>query len=121
MYSLQQLEDLLRKPAPYTEDPRLHACIVCASISCPNVPMEAFRANLVERQMSDQMKDMLSNEKKGFSLDRSTGTLKLSKIFLWYAVDFIAHSGSVLDFLLPFVPSDEDREYLKDNRQSVRF
>lgn len=121
MYSLQQVEDFLRKPSPYTDDPRLHACIVCASISCPDVRMEAFRADSIDAQMSDQMKVMLSNPQKGFSLDRSSGTLMLSKIFSWYAADFTRSVWSVVDFILPFVPSDEDRRYLVDHRQSVKL
>lgn len=47
------------------EDSRLHACIVCASISCPNVRQEAFRPDKISGQMDDQVRDFLSNEKKG--------------------------------------------------------
>ena len=40
-------------------------CIVCASISCPNVRQEAFRPEKISTQMDDQVRDFLSNEKKG--------------------------------------------------------
>lgn len=119
MYSLQQIEDFLRAPSPYSEDARLHACIVCASISCPNLRAEAFRANTVDKQMDDQMRDMLKNPLKGFSLNRQTDALSLSNIFNWYAKDFAKAAGSVVDFLLPYVASDADSAYLKVNKDKV--
>lgn len=49
----------------FREDSRLHACIVCASISCPNVRREAFRPERVGQQMDDQLQQFLANPKKG--------------------------------------------------------
>merc|ERR1719506_31436 len=74
-YSLQQIEDFLRDPKPFPEDSRLHACIVCASISCPNVIMEVFRAERIDEQMTAQVRDMLSNTKKGLSRDSVSSCL----------------------------------------------
>ena len=47
------------------EDPRLHACIVCASISCPDVRTTAYNPSTIDDQMTDQMKNFLQNNKKG--------------------------------------------------------
>ena len=47
------------------EDSRLHACIVCASISCPDIRMEAFRPEKISQQMTDQVTKFLANPKKG--------------------------------------------------------
>ena len=47
------------------EDPRLHACIVCASISCPDLRTTAFDIATIDNQMTDQMKKFLLNNKKG--------------------------------------------------------
>ena len=77
---------LYRKPSPYSEDSRLHSCIVCAFISCPNVRAQAFRPDSVDDQMTAQMKDMLSNPLKGSMLNQTTNTLTLSKIFNWYSL-----------------------------------
>ena len=49
----------------HREDSRVHACIVCASISCPNVRREAFRPEKIGDQMDSQVRDMLQNTKKG--------------------------------------------------------
>jgi len=105
-YTLQQIEDYLRAPSPWSEDPRLHACIVCASLSCPDLRIEAYLPTTLRDQMGDQMGLMLRNVDKGARLDRDALTLTLSKIFLWYAVDFKAN-GTVLDFVTPYLPPDE--------------
>lgn len=54
--------------ALFREDPRLHACIVCASISCPNVRREAYTVDKIDQQMTDQMTSFLANPKKGTML-----------------------------------------------------
>merc|ERR1712137_1075143 len=97
------IETQLRNPAHRAGDPRLHSCIVCASISCPNLRPEAFRSSIVDMQMKQQMMDMLNNTEKGLALDRDVrpnGAVKLSNIFKWYAGDFEKLSPSVLDFLV---------------------
>eukprot|EP01104_Vermistella_antarctica_P012740 TRINITY_DN3744_c0_g1_i2.p1 TRINITY_DN3744_c0_g1~~TRINITY_DN3744_c0_g1_i2.p1 ORF type:complete len:148 (+),score=9.15 TRINITY_DN3744_c0_g1_i2:190-633(+) len=68
-YSLDDIEGMLRDPPAnmgnFTEDSRLHAAIVCASISCPNLRNEAFSPsdNVYNFQMTDQMQSFLSNNK----------------------------------------------------------
>jgi hypothetical protein len=103
MYSLNDIEDYLRKPAPFQEDPRVHSCIVCASISCPNVAMSAFTPWDLDVQMSSQMKDFLSNTKKGAAYIPSSNALTLSKIFHWYGGDF-DNGGGVLKSIQPYLP-----------------
>jgi len=120
MYSLDEIEGYLRAPAPFDEDSRVHACIVCASISCPNVRNEAFRAEKVDEQMADQVRDMLSNTKKGLALDRDSKTLTLSSIFKWFAADFEKEGGSVVDFLLPFMPT-ADQSFVTEHKDQLQL
>lgn len=117
-YSLQQIEDFLRDPRPFDEDARLHACIVCASISCPNVRVGAFYPESIDADMTDQMRNMLGNKMKGFALDRASKKVTLSHIFSWYAGDFSKASGSVLDFVLQYIP-DEDRSFIVANKADI--
>jgi len=117
-YSLDDIETQLRNPAHSVGDPRLHSCIVCASISCPNLRPEAFRSHSVDRQMDEQMMDMLNNKKKGLALDDET--IKLSKIFNWYANDFKKVSPTVLDFILPFVPT-ADKEFISSHKDDANI
>ncbi|XP_064397588.1 uncharacterized protein LOC135344343 [Halichondria panicea] len=120
MWTLDQVEGFLRHPPhPLKEDSRLHACIVCASISCPNVRMEAYRREQVGEQMDSQVKDFLSNSKKGLSLDRSANTLTLSPIFLWFAGDFKSYGG-VKQFTSHYLtPSDAD--YIAKNNPELHY
>lgn len=117
-YSLDDIETQLRIPTHNDGDPRLHSCIVCASISCPSLRSEAFRSSTVDRQMDAQMMDMLSNTKKGLALDGET--IKLSNIFNWYANDFKKVSSSVLDFLLPFVPT-ADKDFISSQGSGTKI
>ena len=120
--SLNDIEGYLRKPDPWPEDPRIHACIVCASISCPNLRPQAFSpdSDVLDTQMADQMRNFLANPKKGSTIAgaaamagsrhttsraivKATDMLLLSKIFYWYGSDF-SRSGSVLGFLTLYAP-----------------
>ena len=131
----------------HREDSRLHACIVCASISCPNVRREAFRAGEVGEQMDSQVRDFLSNTKKGeftvspwfgeegtfghththththmhtgLSLDRSSNTLTLSPIFLWFVGDFEAYGG-VRKFISPYLPPG-DADYIAQHNPTIHY
>lgn len=72
-------------------EPAVHACIVCASASCPNLRPEAFVSDKLLHQMNDQMRDWMSNPTKGFKLvvsPKKQNRLELSRIFLWFAEDF---------------------------------
>jgi Protein of unknown function, DUF547 len=67
--------------------PAIHACIVCASASCPNLRPEAFVASRLAVQMKSQVEDWLENPTKGLALQENQ-ELKLSRIFLWFGSDF---------------------------------
>jgi len=66
-------------------DPRIHGALVCGSASCPTLRYEPFGENLDE-QLDDQMRSFLAGG--GATVDRTTGTLRLSRVFLWYGGDF---------------------------------
>ena len=66
-------------------DPRIHGALVCGSASCPTLRYEPFGENL-DDQLDDQMRSFLAGG--GAAVDRTTGTLRLSRIFLWYGGDF---------------------------------
>eukprot|EP01095_Lingulamoeba_sp_RSL-Kostka_P017036 TRINITY_DN862_c2_g1_i1.p1 TRINITY_DN862_c2_g1~~TRINITY_DN862_c2_g1_i1.p1 ORF type:complete len:308 (+),score=85.26 TRINITY_DN862_c2_g1_i1:85-1008(+) len=110
-YTLNDLEFKIRS----YNDSRIHACIVCASVSCPNLQPFAYNTvdniNLLKNQ---SMQNFLKNTKKGLKLDESKKKLYLSSIFLWYGSDFANKTtpllnggdsfGSVLEFVLAFAP-----------------
>jgi hypothetical protein len=85
-YSLDQIEHFILRRS--FDEPRLHACLVCASLSCPDLRKEAYTADLLDQQMDDQMHTWLSNQAKGYRYMADTDTIRVSKIFLWYKFDF---------------------------------
>jgi Protein of unknown function, DUF547 len=72
-------------------EPRIHLAIVCASVSCPDLRMEAYRSDRLEAQLDAQCTDFLNNPGKG--LRRSGERAEISKIFKWFGDDFAAQGG----------------------------
>lgn len=67
-------------------DPRIHGSLVCGSASCPTLRYEPFTAEAIDFQLGDQMRSFLAAG--GAVRDEAAGTLRLSRIFLWYGGDF---------------------------------
>lgn len=86
--SLNNIEnDIIR---PTFKDPRIHAALNCASISCPPLAPFAFTADKLGAQLDQVM--------GAFILDRTrnkiaAGGVELSQIFNWYGKDFEAAGG----------------------------
>ena len=96
-YTLDNIEhDTLRKK---WDDARVHAALVCASISCPDIRQEAFELEhgTIDRALDEQMAAWLANDQKGLAVSSQPGaahTVTISKIFDWYGGDFkpsVAH------------------------------
>jgi len=68
------------------DEPRIHASIVCASRSCPQLRNEAFTAERLEEQLQAQMTGFINDSTRNeiHSADRA----ELSKIFTWFKGDF---------------------------------
>ncbi len=60
-YSLSEIEhNILRK----MDEPRIHFAINCASISCPNLSYNAYKANKLETQLEISVKNFLTDKSK---------------------------------------------------------
>lgn len=113
--SLDDIENLkLRNPPNgWTEDSRLHACIVCASVSCPDLRIGAFTPQNLSAEMDDQFRSWLANPNKG--LLWADGALFVSPIFNWFSGDFAAKSNStVMNWLINYAPTNVS-SYLKEH------
>jgi Protein of unknown function, DUF547 len=91
--------DILRKQF---KDPRIHFAIVCASSSCPPLPRFAYTAENVQTKLEEETRKYL-NSNRGTRIDSADNTLYLSKLFDWYKGDFESKSGSVLNFIKPYL------------------
>jgi len=83
-------------------EPRIHFALVCASVGCPALPNEAYRASDLDRQLDEQARIFLSDTSKN-RFDPATNTLHLSPIFDWFRVDFEAVPGSVSAYVARFL------------------
>ena len=89
--SLDRIEkEIIR---PQFREPRVHFVLVCASTSCPDLRSEAYRGDRLEAQLEDQTRRFLADPVKGARADAVSATIRLSKIFRWYAQDFTASSA----------------------------
>lgn len=81
-------------------DPRVHAALVCAAMSCPPLRIERYQGDMLDRQLDDQCRRWVNDT------DRNrveNGTLQLSEIFNWYGEDFTVEPyGGVVGFLRHF-------------------
>jgi len=77
------------------DEPLIHACIVCASTSCPPLASAAFTTGGLRAAMQDRARVWLADPTKGCALD---DRLTLSRIFLWFERDF-ADGGGPLAFV----------------------
>jgi hypothetical protein len=87
------------------KEPRVHASIVCASASCPDLRSEAFTGSKLNAQMDSQCTTWLSNSQKGVGIT-NTGAPLLSRVFLWFQEDFEAVAPSPIEWAIRFLPDD---------------
>ena len=73
------------------DEPRSHFAIICASVSCPDLRMEAYRSEKLCEQLDSQIRDFLNNPGKGL---RSNGDrVEISQIFEWFEQGFATRGG----------------------------
>jgi hypothetical protein len=68
-------------------EPRIHAALVCAAISCPPLRREAYTGPELDRQLQDQTNRWLASS-EGLRIDRDAGSVAISSIFQWFAEDW---------------------------------
>jgi hypothetical protein len=95
--TLNDLENQRLRPLG---DPRIHAALVCAAMSCPPLRREPFRASGLDEQLDDQCRRWINDPNK-FRV--SDGRLGLSQILNWYGADFDRQPyGNATGFVLAY-------------------
>ncbi|MEC4680730.1 MAG: DUF547 domain-containing protein [Nitrospirota bacterium] len=116
MRTLNEIEhEILRKMG----EPRIHVAIVCASVSCPDLRLEAYAADKLDSQLDDQLTLFLVNAEKGLRVDTEKGRVYLSSIFKWFKEDFES-KGGVRKYLAPYAP-ETAKASLKNNKLRVYY
>ena len=99
---LDEVEHTLLRGAQDFDEPRIHFAVNCASIGCPALRPEAYRADQLSAQLDDQTRRFLRDRTRNRFDATGRGTAWISPIFKWYEEDFEAgHRGyrSVRQFL----------------------
>jgi len=86
-HNLDDIEhEMVRK---WFKEPRIHAALVCAAVSCPPLRDEAFVASTLTTQLDSQMQRFLAdNSRNEIKINGQEGEASLSSIFKWYRGDF---------------------------------
>ncbi len=80
-------------------DPRIHAALNCGARSCPDLFADrpfVYDARSLDRQLDTQTRAWINDPTRG------AGASGISRLFDWYAGDFIASHGSVAAFIAAF-------------------
>jgi hypothetical protein len=93
LYHLNNIEHGILR-AQFSE-PRIHFAVNCASKSCPKLLNEAYTAEKLETQLTQQARSFLND---GVRNQISTQKAALSKIFSWYRGDF-TKKQSLFEFI----------------------
>ena len=81
-------------------DPRIHAALVCAAMSCPPLRGEPYTAKQLDKQLNDQSRRWINDRTKIRANEQGLG---VSAIMQWYGKDFtVAPYGSVVGFIREF-------------------
>mmetsp|Transcript_12253 Transcript_12253/g.14793 ORF Transcript_12253/g.14793 Transcript_12253/m.14793 type:complete len:279 (-) Transcript_12253:47-883(-) len=97
-------------------EPRVHACVVCASMSCPNLRNEAYVPDRLDTQMTEQMNSWLINDTKGIKIEGEN--IQISRIFLWFKDDFVSSQGNEIEFIRKYrqdIPTTPTISYFEYN------
>jgi len=112
------------------KEPRIHMALVCAAVSCPKLRNEPYRGATLDDQLDAQARVFLSDLRK-FHIDRESGEVWTSRIFEWFADDFlpqasatdepfVAQRKAITAFASKYV-SAADRRYLETADFKVAF
>ena len=99
----------------------MHASIVCASISCPDLRNEAFEPHKINAQMTDQFTQWMKNDKKGLVVV-GPSKARVSKIFLWFAKDFtVKKTMDLRDYVNQFLSGDAKDAVSKEKKTKLDY
>ncbi|NQZ99098.1 MAG: DUF547 domain-containing protein [Myxococcales bacterium] len=96
-------------------EPRIHFALNCASIGCPRLPRQAFRAKDLDAQLDRETRFFVS-ESRNVDIDPANGRITLSSILDWYDGDFLdalpkEGRQDLVGFIEPYL-TDEQRSAL---------
>ena len=79
--------DMIRAEGAFN-DPRIHVAVVCASIGCPMLRVDAFTGDKIDAQLDDAMTRFFSDRSRN-RYNAESKKLEVTKLLDWYKKDFI--------------------------------
>ncbi|MDD9950036.1 MAG: DUF547 domain-containing protein [Zetaproteobacteria bacterium] len=76
-------------------DPRIHAAVNCAALSCPPVAAVAYTPAAVDKMLEESFSRFLQNPKQFSMIGKDK--MKANKILLWYYSDFDTYAQQSLN------------------------
>lgn len=104
-WSLNQIEHEVLRPLG---DPRIHAALNCASVSCPLLLREAYVPARLEEQLDEQTRLWLNDPARGVRV--GDGVIALSMLFTWFGDDFGPDLPARLRWISKFLRDPAMRE-----------
>ena len=92
--TLNQIEHGILRPI--WKDPRIHYAVNCASLGCPNLAAQAYRADNLEQLLEQGATDYI-NHPRGAQV--KNGKLEISSIYDWFKEDFGGNDAGVFAHL----------------------
>jgi hypothetical protein len=96
-------------------DVRIHFALNCASRSCP--PFQVYSGDQMGNQLDMAARNFVNQTA---TVDQKTNKLSVSSIFRWYQSDF-GGQQELINFILNHLPDDERREWLGENKKTIRL
>jgi hypothetical protein len=79
-------------------DTRIHMVLNCMAVSCPRLPREVFKPELLEVQLEREATKFF-NEERNVLVNNATKSFKVSEILKFYTSDFLAKSPSLAAYV----------------------
>ncbi len=98
---------------------RAHFALVCGAKGCPPLRSEAYVGARLNDQLNDQGRTFLAQTAKN-RVDAGANRIYLSPIFKWFNKDFEKKSGTVVNFVTPFLP-EKDRGALVSGNFRIEY
>ncbi len=108
--SLDDIEHRILRPI--WRDPRIHYAVNCASLGCPNLALEAYTAENVERLLETNAVAHV-NHPRGARFEN--GELIVSSIYRWFVADFGGGNAGVLKHLRQYARGELAENITRNN------
>jgi len=92
--SLNDIEHRILRPI--FRDNRIHYAVNCASLGCPNLAAQVYRAGELDRQLDNAARDYINHPR---GVEFREGVLWVSSIYTWYREDFGGSDQALLEHL----------------------